>query len=251
MPISFDSPCHQDWSTFTPKGASVGGESRHCQSCDKTVVDMTRLTRRQAEKMVIASGGHMCGRLRVDPSGAPMYRRETERAPGLLGLAAASLLAACGSTTDEGNVVASTGTELPSTGGDHLLEDGTATAGSLATPMMPLADDRDIAATAAEESAPEGITIAAIVTEEGDEEIVPTAAQLLLTEAKDGEERPARVTSRRHRDTVATTTTTTTATRGRRNNGSAHVVSAPPIVPPAVNNPPDTMVMMGGISYTP
>jgi hypothetical protein len=244
MPISFDSPCHQDWSTFTSvSGASA--ERRHCQSCDKTVVDMTRLTRRAAERMVIEAGGKMCGRLRVDPSGAPVYRREIERAPGLLGIAAASLLAACGSTTEDGPVAVHG--EVPSAGGDHLLADGAPSSGSLAAPMMPLADDRDLVVTAVDERP--GTTIAAIVTEEDDEAVVPTEDQRLLTEAKDGEDHP-RGTARRRRG-ADTTPVTTVTPHGRRNNGGGHVVTAPITGPgPAINNPPET-VMMGGISYTP
>lgn len=253
MPLLPNSPCHERWSTLTPNG-----DGRYCQRCDKTVVDLTQLTRRQAEKRVLAAGGAMCGRLRVDPSGAPVFRPEPARAPSLVGVATASLLAACGSTTESES--ASTPSTLASveehapevtTGGDHLLGADSPT-GSLAAPMMPLADDRDLEATAAATEAPvaAAIVVAAVVEEDG--VAVPTADQLTLTEAKEEERRPAR---RRRRSATVSTAADPAAppsTGGRRNNGAhGSVVSAPITAPgPAINSPPPT-VYMGGISYIP
>lgn len=72
------------------------GEGRHCTSCDKTVVDLTRLTRAQAEATVKAHGGALCGRLALDAHGEPVFRPEPARlAPAVL---AAGLLAACGAS---------------------------------------------------------------------------------------------------------------------------------------------------------
>lgn len=254
MPITPDSPCHERWSALTPSG-----DGRYCGKCDKTVVDLTQLTRRQAEKLVVKSGGSMCGRMRLDPSGAPAFRRETERVPGLLSVAAAGLLAACGSNTEESTSSSTSSTAASvesSAGGDHLLGEGTPSSGSIV--MLPLADDRDLA-----EAHEDGVTIAAF-TVEGDETeatVVPTEDQLLLTEAKDEARRPAAPTSTAHRRTRRAHTDPpavghpasppTTGATGRRNNGGS-VAVAPRTAPlPAVNNPPDTMVYMGGISYTP
>ncbi len=262
MPITPDSPCHERWSELSP-----AGDGRYCGKCDKTVVDLTQLTRRQAEKLIVSAGGSMCGRMRLDPSGAPAFRRETERVPGLLSVAAASLLAACGSNTEDGTSSSTTSTAAsvePSAGGDHLLEAGAPTNGSIV--MLPLADDRDLAAAAdgSSTTADDSSTTIAAFSVESDEAdaVTPTADQLLLTEAKDESRRPrtAGTTHRRPRrphgdpstpGTSTPGTSTPGASTGRRNNGGS-VAVAPHTAPlPAVNNPPDSMVFMGGISYTP
>lgn len=260
MPITPNAPCHERWSELSP----TTSEARYCQKCDKTVVDMTALTRRQAEKLLVQAGGELCGRLRVDPSGAPVFRREAQRAPGLLGLATASLLAACGSTTEESGsstgVAASLESSSPetTTGGDHLLEapPGAGTSGSLARPMMPLADDRPTTSVSTAETEAPPATIASLdPMADTDAEVVPTADQLLLTERKEEDRHPARHAGR-HRsvrtvDTDPPDTTTNTTTGRRRNNGS-HTVSVAPTTPsaPSINTPPVEMYL-GGISYTP
>lgn len=260
MPLSPDSPCHEQWSSLTPNG-----DGRFCQKCDKTVVDMTQLTRRQAEKLVLAAGGNLCGRLRVAPNGAPVFRPEPPQKAGLLSAATMGLLAACGSTTDAEtsstpSTLASVEDHAPevTTGGDHLLG-AEPPSGSLASPMMPLEDDRDVAPLP-EGRLPEapvtgGATVvAAVVEEEG--EVAPTPDQLTLTaEKEEGREDRARPAGRRrrHRDTVAASTDPAPTATGRRNNGShAATASVPPATGPgpAVNNPPPVM-FMGGISYTP
>jgi len=252
MPITPDSPCHERWSALSPDG-----DGRYCQKCDKTVVDLTQLTRRQAEKLVVKAGGSMCGRMRVDPSGAPAFRRETARVPGFLSVAAASLLAACGSNTEDSASSSTTNTAASvesSAGGDHLLGDGAPTSGSIV--MLPLADDRDLADRTGDAS----VTIAAFTVDGEDATaVVPTDDQLLLTEAKDESRRPTTTptaTPRRRRATPHVdghppATPPATGTTGRRNNGGSVVVAPLTASLPAINNPPDTMVYMGGISYTP
>jgi hypothetical protein len=253
MPITPDSPCHERWSALSPHG-----DGRYCQKCDKTVVDLTQLTRRQAEKIVVKAGGSMCGRMRLDPSGAPAFRRETERVPGFLSVAAASLLAACGSNTEDGASSSTTNTAASvesSAGGDHLLGEGMPTGGSIV--MLPLADDRDLEVADAADTSNTS-TIAAFSVAGEDTAVTPTDEQLLLTEAKDEARRPTTTaaTSRRPRPHVDRPATGHPAAppvvgTGRRNNGGS-VAVAPRTAPlPAVNNPPDTMVYMGGISYTP
>lgn len=264
MPITPNAPCHERWSQLSPTGdgPTSGGAEKYCQKCDKTVVDMTALTRRQAEKLLVQAGGELCGRLRVDPSGAPVFRREGQRAPSLLGLATASLLAACGSTTEESgsstSVAASVEARSPevTTGGDHLLSsDGVG--GSLARPMMPLADDRPATSSTATEAEAIVPTIASLAPSgvETDADVVPTADQLLLTERKEEDRHPVRHGGRRRVRTVPTVDAVdppdTSTTARRRNNGS-HTVSVAPTTPgaPSINTPPPEMYL-GGISYTP
>lgn len=252
MPIVPTSPCHERWSALTPNEAG-----RYCQRCDKSVVDLSSLTRREAEKKVQAAGGSLCGRMRVDPSGAPVFRRETERAAGLLGLAAASLLASCGSTTNDESLTSSSNPSVAAsveeptaitTGGDHLLE-GTTTGGPL-TAMRPIADDRDVV-----EEAPtaEVASIAAVSLEEEGESVVPTDDQRVLTERKEEDRRPTARHTRRTRDTSTDSSTATDpapATTRRRNNGGHATVTAPTTPPSTAINAPPPMYM-GGISYVP
>ena len=89
MPIRANSACHERWSDFDER---EGG--RHCGSCDVTVVDLTRVTRRKAERLVRDAGSHLCARLRVDLDGQPVFVPETERAARFFGVATLGLLAA-------------------------------------------------------------------------------------------------------------------------------------------------------------
>lgn len=70
------------------------GEGRHCGSCDSTVIDLSRVTRSQAESIVAAHGGKMCGRVRADAHGDSVFAPEPARAR-LLPIALAGLLVAC------------------------------------------------------------------------------------------------------------------------------------------------------------
>jgi hypothetical protein len=245
MPLLPHSPCHERWTELAPTG-----EGRYCGRCDKTVIDLTRLTRREAERRVLAAGGALCGRVRVDPSGAPVFRPETARAPGLFGVAAAGLLAACGSTSEaEGSSAPATRVGLEdrgpseSAGGDRLLG-SEASSGSLAGPMWPLDGERVVEVEA--EAA--GASVVAAVVEDG-EGGSPTEAQRTLTEAKEEGRRPAR----RRRHTVADARDAEDPmphAHGRR-NGSRPVVSAPSSGPESPLNVGPTPLFMGGIAYTP
>jgi hypothetical protein len=213
MPIRADSPCHERWADFE---ARPGG--RHCGSCDVTVVDLTRLTRRRAEALVAASGGRMCARMRVDRDGAPVFRPETERAPSFLGAAVGLLAAACSS--------ASAAEPAPEPPRATLLVETHATSGSLMrTEHVPM---RPLAGTEHDEVAPTEVSIA---TPEPDP--TPTPEQLLLTAEK--EERETRGRTRRR-----TRTTTASVAPGT-------VVH--PLPPMNVSRP--TPLDLGGISDSP
>lgn len=62
--IEISKPCPVDWSRM------VGDEkSRHCAQCNKRVFNLTKMTRRQAEVIVEASGGRLCARITRQPDG--------------------------------------------------------------------------------------------------------------------------------------------------------------------------------------
>lgn len=61
LSISIPEPCHEKWSTMTPVD-----KGRHCKSCQKTVVDFTRMPKVEIVKYVSAQQGMMCGRFTSD-----------------------------------------------------------------------------------------------------------------------------------------------------------------------------------------
>lgn len=52
------SPCSESWD-----GMAGGAERRHCATCDREVFDFARMTPRQIEARIEASGGRLCARL--------------------------------------------------------------------------------------------------------------------------------------------------------------------------------------------
>jgi len=54
-------PCHEDWSQMSPVE-----QGRHCQSCQKTVVDFTRMSKAGIVDYVKSSEGSLCGRFSND-----------------------------------------------------------------------------------------------------------------------------------------------------------------------------------------
>lgn len=88
--------CDQRWEGMRP----VAAGKRHCDSCDKTVVDVSRMTETEVAKAYKASGGELCvqgwfekreGALLLKPM--PEKRRLSVLQPATL--AAAMALAAC------------------------------------------------------------------------------------------------------------------------------------------------------------
>ncbi len=73
-------PCHEDWDAMTP--ASRG---RHCASCDKTVVDVTRMAPPVAVRYLeqvrtaLPSGAHVCVRAHADRAGRLLAPSATRR----------------------------------------------------------------------------------------------------------------------------------------------------------------------------
>ena len=60
MTIRIRTPCEEGWDQMRPRG-----QGRHCDRCDRTVIDFTRLTRREAKVTIAAANGSLCGHARV------------------------------------------------------------------------------------------------------------------------------------------------------------------------------------------
>lgn len=56
--INIPEPCHEDWNKMTPKE-----QGRHCDTCNKTVIDFTKKTNEQIIK-TIAANENLCGRFK-------------------------------------------------------------------------------------------------------------------------------------------------------------------------------------------
>jgi hypothetical protein len=95
VPLRLSFRCDQRWADLE---ARPGG--RFCGRCERLVVDLTRLTRREARERSREGG---CFRLRVDERGEAVFRPEPERlGPKALVLAAA-LGSGCGPAASSGD----------------------------------------------------------------------------------------------------------------------------------------------------
>lgn len=75
-------PCHEDWNLMTPSG-----KGRHCEACDKVVVDFTRSTKREIAKY-IANNENICGRISEEFLGVTLEDEKEKKSFGLNGLVA-------------------------------------------------------------------------------------------------------------------------------------------------------------------
>ncbi|MBA3710729.1 MAG: hypothetical protein H0W83_18135 [Planctomycetes bacterium] len=79
MTVRIPSPCHEDWSRMAPNE-----RGRHCASCDKTVVDVTRMAPQAGANYLrrlpgeLAAGAKVCVHAHADARGrllSPVTRR--------------------------------------------------------------------------------------------------------------------------------------------------------------------------------
>lgn len=62
MKLSIKEPCHEDWNKM-----KIGLYSRHCEICDKGVVDFTTKTRAEIITYILSNpAGSVCGRMHRD-----------------------------------------------------------------------------------------------------------------------------------------------------------------------------------------
>lgn len=75
MRFEIPEPCDEDWNAMRPTR-----EGRFCERCQHGVIDLTRMTRRQAERRVRAETGSLCVQLAFDPADRVLFRAEPRRA---------------------------------------------------------------------------------------------------------------------------------------------------------------------------
>jgi hypothetical protein len=92
--LSLGAPCDEPFLEM-PRS----GRGRHCEKCSRTVVDMTRMTRREAEALFDAEGESLCGYVLANDAGETFFAAPP-RFPSVLatGLTAALLVSGCGAT---------------------------------------------------------------------------------------------------------------------------------------------------------
>lgn len=61
LSISIPEPCNENWSIMTPEE-----KGRHCKSCQKTVIDFTRMPKVKIAEFVTEQKGSLCGRFSSD-----------------------------------------------------------------------------------------------------------------------------------------------------------------------------------------
>lgn len=86
LSISIPKPCHENWDAMTPKE-----QGRHCQVCERTVIDFTNKTDEQIVK-TYQRNTNLCGRFRSQQLDREMVLRQNDR-NNFASIAASGLLA--------------------------------------------------------------------------------------------------------------------------------------------------------------
>lgn len=171
MPIEIRNPCEERWETMPRLG-----EGRFCARCERTVVDLSRLTRAQAEARVARATSRVCLAIRRDArTHEAIFRPEPARAPhwvgGLVAVAALGGAGCASARADEHAIEApaapEAGTALESSARDE-------------PPMMPL----DLQHAIAQADTLTTRAVPADELERPEDSAVPTAEQRALTARK-------------------------------------------------------------------
>jgi hypothetical protein len=83
--------CQEDWAEMRPEG-----RGRHCDACDRNVVDLSAMTEREARRVIEQARGRVCVRYAIDEDDEVMFRARTRGGLERLavGVAVASMLSA-------------------------------------------------------------------------------------------------------------------------------------------------------------
>jgi hypothetical protein len=84
--LTVNTPCSQKWSSFTPTR-----EGGYCGSCNKVVIDFTKMTDAEILAYFTNTGGHLCGRFLPTQLKSYHLREQVNVRPGFLLLKAGVL----------------------------------------------------------------------------------------------------------------------------------------------------------------
>ena len=74
LSISVPEPCHEKWSEMSPVE-----KGRHCLSCQKTVVDFTKMPKVKIAEFVSEQEGNICGRFTSDQLNVELIPQKPKR----------------------------------------------------------------------------------------------------------------------------------------------------------------------------
>lgn len=178
MRFEITEPCDEPWDRMTPRG-----NGRHCVRCDKVVIDMTKMTRREAKAALAeVEGDTACVQLDFDRFADPVFPPEPKRAPHWAsGLVLVAALTAGGCSTRRGERAEIVEEEEPEV----------AEGPPMMPPMMPLDG-------AVEDDEPEFVTgpVPASELASSSDAATPTAEQRQLTAQKEARNHPMRTLGR-------------------------------------------------------
>jgi hypothetical protein len=72
-------PCHEDWNKMTPES-----KGRFCDSCQKCVVDFSKMSHHEMLDVYQKAGGDVCARVTIDQIGGPKQDAQTMPARSIL-----------------------------------------------------------------------------------------------------------------------------------------------------------------------
>lgn len=87
MNIKVDNPCSQNWNKMQ---ALKNG--RHCQQCEKTVINFTGMSDQKIQEIIKASSGKICGRFTTNQLNRPLGRAQSKKPSPYWPILAGSLL---------------------------------------------------------------------------------------------------------------------------------------------------------------
>jgi hypothetical protein len=86
--LSIAKPCEESWAKM------IGSlRKRHCESCERQVHNLAAMTPREIERLVVSTGGKLCGRITRREDGSLVTMEERPRASLVMQIAASSALA--------------------------------------------------------------------------------------------------------------------------------------------------------------
>ncbi len=88
-------PCHENWDAMTGDGASQADKKRHCAMCEKSVFNLSEMTRAEVNG-VLSSNESVCVRMQKRADGSIVTKQSS---PGLFSRVSAVLVSVVASLT--------------------------------------------------------------------------------------------------------------------------------------------------------
>jgi hypothetical protein len=86
--IELSGPCSQSWENM-----AGGQRQRYCSNCDRHVHNLAALSHHEIENILLSTGGHLCGRIRLREDGSLLLPEPVNKKPHLAGVALFTIFA--------------------------------------------------------------------------------------------------------------------------------------------------------------